>query len=226
MSKEKKEVKKGDTYKTLKALYDSGKVKPSLNKILIELKNDSENLELSLLACECLIRTKNFNDLSTQADLCIKLAPNNAAGYYYKGVAVHHKKGKEQEALKNFNEALTLDPDNTIYLKSKATTHFLLFTDYNLPLKFAEKHRDKARVSLLKVIELIEQKENPSYIDCLTFANVSTLLSQNLAAKKYLIKAVNAFNTSDESEQDKNIYKDIIKAQKANIKLMDKIIED
>lgn len=226
MSKGEKEVIKGETYKTLKALYYSGKVKPSLNKILVELENDSENIELSLLACQCLIRTKNFDDLSIQADLCIKLAPNNAAGYFYKGEALHHRKGKEQEALKNFNEALTLDPDNTIYLKSKAVTHNLLFTDYHLPLKFAEKHRDKARVSLLKVIELIEQKENPSYIECLTFANVSTLLSQNLAAKKYLIKAVDAFNASDESEQDKNIYKDIIKAQKANIKLMDKIIDD
>jgi tetratricopeptide (TPR) repeat protein len=224
--KEKKEVMKGETYETLKALYYSGKVKPSLNKILIELKNDSENLELSLLACQCLVRTKNFDDLSAHADVCIKLAPNNAAGYYYKGVAVHHRKGKEQEALKNFNEALTLDPDNTIYLKSKATTHLLLFTDYDLPVKFAEKHRDKAKVSLLKIIELIEQKENSDYIDFLTIADVSTLLSRNLDAKKYFIKAVNAFNTSDKSEQDMNIYKDIIKAQKACIKLMNKISED
>ncbi len=224
--KEKKKVMKGETYTTLKALYYSGKVKPSLNKILIELKSDTENLELTLLACQCLVRTKNFDDLSKYADVCIKLAPNNAAGYYYKGVAVQHTKGKEQEALKNFNEALTLDPDNTIYLKSKATTHLLLFTDYHLPLKFAEKHRDKARVSLLKIIELMEQKENPDYIDFLTIADVSTLLSQNLDAKKYFIKAVNAFNTSDKSEQDMNIFKDIIKAQKTCIKLMDKIIED
>lgn len=226
MSKEEKRVTKGETYKTLKALYYSGKVKPSLNKILIELKDDSENLELSLLACQCLIRTKNFDDLYVHADRCIKLAPDNAEGYYFKGVAVHHKKGKEQEALKNFNEALVLDPDNTVYLKSKAITHFLLFTDYHLPLNFAEKHRDKARENLLKVIEIIEQKDNPSYLDCLTFAEVSTLLSQNLAAKKYLIKAVNSFNASDESEQDKNIYKDIIKAQKANVKLMNTIIDD
>ena len=224
--KEKKEVMKGETYKTLKALYYSGKVKPSLNKILIELKNDSENLELSLLACQCLVRTKNFNELSKYADVSIKLDPKIAGGYYYKGVAVQHTKGKEQEALKNFNEALTLDPDNTIYLKSKATTHLLLFTDYHLPLNFAEKHRLKAEESLLKIIELIEQKENPDYIDFWTIADVSTMLRRNLDAKKYFIKAVNAFNTSDKSEQDINIYKDIIKAQKACIKLMDKIIED
>ena len=224
--KEKKEVMKGETYKTLKALYYSGKVKPSLNKILIELKNDSENLELSLLACQCLVRTKNFDELSKYADVSIKLDPKIAGGYYYKGVAVQHTKGKEQEALKNFNEALTLDPDNTIYLKSKATTHLLLFTDYHLPIKFAEKHRDKAKESLLKIIELIEQKENPDYIDFFTIGEVSTLLSRNLDAKKYFINAVNAFNTSDKSKQDINIYKDIIKAQKACIKLMDKIIED
>ena len=224
--KEKKEVMKGETYKTLKALYYSGKVKPSLNKILIELKNDSENLELSHLACQCLVRTKNFDDLSKYADVSIKLDPKIAGGYYYKGVAVQHTKGKEQEALKNFNEALTLDPDNTIYLKSKATTHLLLFTDYHLPIKFAEKHRDKAEESLLKIIELIEQKENPDYIDFLTIADVSIMVSRNLDAKKYFIKAVNAFNTSDKSKQDINIYKDIIKAQKACIKLMDKIIED
>jgi tetratricopeptide (TPR) repeat protein len=226
MSKEKKEEIKVETYNTLKALYYSGKVKPALNKILIELKNDSENLELSLLACQCLVRAKNFDDLSKYADVLIKMYPKIAEGYYYKGVAVQHTKGKEQEALKNFNEALTLDPDNTIYLKSKAATHLLLFTDYHLPLSFAEKHRVKAEESLLKVIELIEQKENPDYIEFLTIADVSTMLSRNLDAKKYFIKAVNAFNTLDKSKQDINIYKDIIKAQNACIKLMDKVIED
>ena len=224
--KEKKKVKKGETYETLKALYYSGKVKPSLNKIIIEINNDAENIGLYLLACQCLVRTKNFDDLSTYADVCIKLDPKLAAGHYYKGVAVHHTKGKEQEALKNFNEALTLDPDNTIYLKSKATTHLLLFTDYHLPLKFAEKHRDKAKESLLKIIELIEQKENPDYIDFWTIADVCTLVGRNLHAKKYFIKAVNAFTTSDKLEQDMNIYKDIIKAQKVCVKLMDTIIED
>ena len=59
MSKEvKKKVTKGNTYETLKALYYSGKVKPSLNKIIVELELYPENLELSLLACQCLIRTK------------------------------------------------------------------------------------------------------------------------------------------------------------------------
>jgi tetratricopeptide (TPR) repeat protein len=224
--KEKREVMKGETYTTLKALYYSGKVKPSLNKILIELKNDSENLELSLLACQCLVRTKNFDELYKYADASIELAPKIAGGYYYKGLAIQHKKGKEQEALKNFNEALTLDPDNTIYLKSKAITHLLLYTDFHLPVNFAEKHKAKAEVSLLKIIELIEQKENPDYVDFWTIGDVSSMLSRNPDAKKYFIKAVNAFNTSDKSEQDMNIYKDIIKAQKACIKLMDKIIED
>lgn len=226
MSKEKKEAIKGETYETLKALYYSGKVKPSLNKILAELQNDSENIELSLFACQCMVRTKNFEDLSTYADVSIELDPKVAAGHYYKGVAVQHTKGKEQDALKNFNQALTLDPDNTIYLKSKATTHLLLFTDYHLPLSFAEKHRDKAEESLLKIIELIEQKENPDYKDFLTIADVSTMLSRNLAAKKYFIKAVNTFNASDKSVQDLNIYKDIIKSQKACVKLMDKNIDD
>ena len=229
MSKEKKEKKvvmKGETFETLRALYYSGKVKPSLNKILIELENDSENLELSLLACQCLVRSKNFSELSKYADVSIKLDPKNAEGYYYKGVAVKHTKGKEQEALKNFNEALTLDPDNTIYLKSKATTHLLLFTDYHLPLNFAEKHKIKAADSLLKIVGLIEQKENPDYIDFWTIADSSTMLGRNLNAKKYFIRAVDAFNTSDNSKQDMNIYKDIIKAQKACVKLMNTIIED
>lgn len=221
--KEKKEVMKGEIYNTLKALYYSGKVKPSLNKIIVELENDSENLELYLLACQCLVRTKNFDDLSKYADVLIKLDPKVAEGYYYKGVAVQHTKGKEQEALKNFNEALTIDPDNTIYLKSKAATHLLLFTDYHLPLSFAEKHRVKAEESLLKIVELIEQKENPDYIEYLTIADVSTMLSRNLDAKKYFIKAVNAFNTLEKPKQDMNIYKDIIKGQNACIKLMNKV---
>ena len=222
--KEKKEVKK-DSYETLQALYFSGKVKPSLNKILAELVHDPENLELSLLACQVLERTKNFEDLSTHADTFIKLAPDNAAGYYYKGVASQYTKGKEQEALKNFNQALTLDPDNTIYLKSKATTHLLLYKDYHLPIKFAEQHRVKAEVNLLKTIELIEQKETPDYIDYLTIGDVSIMLSRALDAKKFFIKAVNAFNKTDESEQDLNIYKDIIKAQKACIKMIEKFTE-
>ena len=223
MSKELKETI--NTYETLKALYYSGKVKPSLNKILVELKKDSVNLELTLLACQCLERTKNFEELSSYADASIKIAPKIAEGYYYKGVAFQHIKGKEQEALKNFNEALTLDPDNTAYLKSKATTHLLLYTDYHLPIKFAEKHRVKAEVGLLRIIELIEQKDNPDYIEYLTIADVCIMLKQTLNAKKYFIKAVNAFNASDESQQDMNIYKDIIKAQKACIKLIEKFTE-
>ena len=223
--KEKKKVVKKDSYETLKALYYSGKVKPSLNKILVELENDSENLELSLLACQCLLRSKNFDDLSSYADVSINLDPKIALGYYYKGMAFQYTKGKEQEALKNFNEALTLDPDNTIYLKSKATTHLLLYTDYDLPIKFAEKHRVKAQESLSKIIALIEQKENPDYIDFLTIGDVSIMVSQPLDAKKYFIKAVNAFNTTEESKQDLNIYKDIIKAQKACIRLMAKFTE-
>ena len=223
---EKEEVMKEETYKTLKALYYSGKVKPSLNKIIIELENDSENLELTLLACQCLVRAKNFEELSKYADISIKLDPKNAGGFYYKGVAVQHTKGKEQEALKNFNEALTLDPDNTIYLKSKGTTHLSLFTDYHLPLSFAEKHRVKAEESMLKIIELIEQKENADYKDFLTIADVSTMLRRNLDAKKYFIKAVNTYNATDKSNQDSNIYKDIIKGQNACVKLMNKIIDD
>lgn len=226
MSKEKKEVMKGETFETLKALYYSGKVKPSLNKIIAELENDSENIELTLLACECLVRTKNYNELSKYADAAIELDSKNAKGYYYKGMAIQHTKGKEQAALKNFNEALTLAPDNPIYLKSKASTHLLLFTDYHLPLAFAEKHKIKAQTNLLKAIELIEQKENPDYMDFWTIADANSMLSRNPDAKKYFIKAVNTFEATDKSEQDMNVYKDIIKAQKACIKLMDKIIED
>ena len=229
MSKEvkvKKKVVKVDTYESLKALYYSGKVKPSLNKILAKLENESENLELVLLACQCLERTKDIDKLSFYAELSIKLDPKNAAGYYYTGVALQNTKGKEQEALKNFNEALILDPDNTIYLKSKASTHFALYTDYHLPLKFAEKHRLKTEESLFKVIELIEEKENLDYKDLLTIADVLVLVGKGVRAKRYYIKAVYIYEGTDESKQDKNIYKDIIKAQNACIKLLDKNIED
>lgn len=224
--KEKKKVVKINTYESLKALYYSGKVKPTLNKIVAELENDSENIKLILLACECLERTKDIEALSLYADLAIKLAPDLPEGYYYKGVALQLIKGKEQEALKNFNHALTLDPDNPIFLKKKASTHFLLYTDYHLPLKFAEKHRAKTEECLLRVIELIEQKENPNYLDYLTIGDVFVLFSKGINAKKYYFKAINAYNASDESERNKNIYKDIIKGQKACAKLMDKVTEE
>jgi tetratricopeptide (TPR) repeat protein len=226
--KEKKKVVKRDTYATLKALYYSGKVKPSLNKILVEMENDPENLELTLLACQCLERTKNYDDLVKYADVCIKLDPKNAKGYYFKGVALQHAKGKEQEALVNFNEALAIEPENTIFLKSKAATHLLLFTDYHLPIKFAEKHRLKAEESLNKTIELIEAKEEPTHIEYFTIGQVSMMNSLNLDGKKYFIKAVNAFNKAEETEeaeQDMNIYKDIIKAQKACIRQIQKFTE-
>ena len=223
--KEKDEMMKKETYEALKTLYCSGKVKPSLNKILVELENDSTNLELALLACQCLQRSKNYDDLFTHAEACIKLDPKSAEGYHYKGVAVQHKKGKEQEALKNFNEALALDPDNTIYLKSKASTHALLYKDYNLPVKFAEKHKEKARESLSRIIELIEQKESPSYIEYLTIGDVSMMIDKTHDAKKYFMKAVKTFNASDKSTQDMNIYKEIIKSQNACIKLRENFTE-
>jgi len=224
--KEKKKVVKIDTYESLKALYNSGKVKPTLNKTIAALEKDSENLELVLLACQCLERTQDIDKLSFYADVLIKLDPKNADGYYYKGVALKYTKGKEQEALKNFNEALSIDPDNTIYLKSKASTHFALYTDYHLPLKFAEKHRVKTEESLLKVIELIEQKQNPNYIELLTIADVFILLSKGIRAKKYYLKAVMLYNATDEAEQDKNIFKDIIKAQNACQKFLDKVTDE
>ena len=225
MSKEKKKLTKKEIYKALKALYYSGKVKPTLNKILVELEKDTKNLDLTLLACQCLVRTKNFDDLSSSADVIINLDPENAEGYFYKGVALQHKKGKEQEAIKNFNEALILDPDNTVYLKSKASTHLLLFKDYDLPVKFAEKHRVKAQENLTKTIELIEQKENPDFIDYLTIADASVMNSKLVDGKKYFLRAVDAFEIAEEPKQDLNILKDIIKAQKACIKEMEKFTE-
>lgn len=226
MSKEEKMKEDNNSiYESLKTLYYSGKVKPSLNKIVAELENDAENLELTLLACKVLERTKDFDGLKHYAEVVIKLAPKLAEGYYYKGVALQHVKGKEQNALKNFNEALALDPENTLFLKSKATTHLLLFKDYDLPISFADKHRVKAEESLLKVIDLIEAKENPNYQEFLTMADVKMMVNKTLDAKMYYLKAVNAYDDADESDQDKNIYKDISKAQKACVKLLEKFTE-
>ncbi|MGL1889751.1 MAG: hypothetical protein OCD76_24770 [Reichenbachiella sp.] len=213
------------SYESLKALYFSGKVKPSLNKILSELENSPENLDLRLLACQCLVRTKDFVQLSSFADIAIELEPENAGGYYYKGLALHHSKGKEQEALKNFNQALTIDPENTVYLKGKATTHLELFTDYHLPITLAEKHRAKGEESLMKIISLVEAKENATFIDFMNVGDVSITINRNLDAKKYYIKAVNAFEKAEEVDQNRNLYKDIVKAQKACNRLIEKFTE-
>lgn len=227
MSKETKEStsSKTSTYSTLKAMYFSGKVKPSLNKILVELKNDSENLDLTLLACQCLLRAKDYDKLADFADASIELNTENGDGYYYKGMAFRNTKGKEQEALQNFDKALTIDPDNTLYLHGKATTHLSLFTDFHLPIKLAEKHRAKGEESLMKVISLIEEKENPDFKEYLTIGDVSITVSKNLDAKMYYIKAVNAFEAAADDDKDMNVYKDIVKSQNACNKLMKKFIE-
>lgn len=215
-----------DTYETIKAMYYSGRVKPSYNKIVKELESDPKNINLILLACQCLVRIKDYNTLLTFAESVIKLEPNNADAYYYKGLACQYTKGQEQESLKNFNEALVLTPDNPRYLQSKGTTHFLLYTDYHLPVKFAEKHRVKAEESFLKVVEVVEAMEEPTYVDYLTLADVCMTISRTIDAKRHYIKAVNAYEAADESDQDKNIYKDIVKAHKACVKQAEKFTED
>jgi len=226
MSKEEKKNEEAkNAYESLKALYYSGKVKPSLNKIIAELENDQKNLPLILLACQVLERTKDFDRLSSYADTVIKLAPEITDGYYYKGVALQFTKGKEQEAVKNFNKALEIDPENLLCLKSKATTHMLLFKDFDLPIKFADKHRVKAETCLLKVIEIVEKKEDPSYLELFILAEVNMMVDQALNAKMYYLKAVNAYENTPEEEQNKNIYKDLIKAQKKCIKQLEKFTE-
>ena len=224
MAEKKKEENK-NTYESLKELYYSGKVRPSLNKITAALETDPENLGLTLLACQVLQRTKEFDRLSAHADVVIKMAADIADGYYFKGAALQQVKGKEQEALVNFNKALKIDPDNTLYLKNKATTHLSLYKDYDLPLKFAEQHRVKAETALLKVVALMEQKENPDYLAYFTLAEVNMMMEQALNAKMYYLKAVNAYEDTDASDQDYNIYKDIVKAQKQCIKLLEKFTE-
>lgn len=223
--KGKKKVTEKNTFESLQVLYFSGKVKPSLNKILVELENDDQNIELSLLACKCLMRTKNFADLSAMADKIIEMSPTTADAYYFKGVAFQNTKGSEQEALKNFNEALSLEPENLVFLNAKATTHLFLFTDYNLPLTFATKHRDKAETCLFKIIELIEQHDDHGFVNYLTAGDASMTLTKNMDAKKYYIRAVSDFEAADESQKDMNIYKELIKAQKACVKLIEKFTE-
>lgn len=214
-----------NSFEALKALYYSGKVKPSLNKIIPALEEDQKNLELTALACEVLQRSKDFDTLSKYADRLIKLAPQMTDGYYYKGVALQFVKGKEQEAVKNFNKALELDPNNLSCLKSKATTHLLLFKDFDLPIKFADKHRVKAETALLKIVDLVEQMDQPSYKDLYILAEVNMMMEQALNAKMFYLKAANSYEDTEPSEQDKNIYKDIIKAQKKCIKQLEKFTE-
>lgn len=216
---------KTNSYESLRALCFSGKVKPSLNKIVVELEKDSNNIDLTLLACKCLLRGKDFEQLSTYADAAIELDDQNPEGHYYKGIALHNTKGSEQHALKCFKAALDIEPENVVYLQAKATTHLSLYTDYHLPLNLAEKHRQKSEDSFNQVVSLVEGRENPSFRDYLTVADVSITIKQNVDAKRYYIKAVQAFEAADDIDKDMNIYKDIIKGQKACIKLMDKFTE-
>jgi len=213
------------TYESLKAMYYSGKVKPSLNKILVELDKDTDNLDLILLACQCLTRGKEYGQLAELADKAIKIAPENPITYYYKGIALKNVKGKEQEALVNFNKALELEPENTIFLKGKGDTHVLLFSDYHLPPQLAEKHRVKAESTLMKILDIVENNDMPSYLDLLNAGDVSIAIKRNLNAKKFYLKAEKNYEACEETEQNKNIYKDIIKAQRACAKLMEKFSE-
>ncbi len=226
MSKAEKKIEENNsTHESLKNLYYSGKVKPSFNKIEAEIQKDPQNLELLLLGGKCLERMKDFDTLLKYSNSAIKIAPKNSEGYYYKGIALQHVKGKEQEALKCFNEALALDSENPLFLKNKASTHMLLFKDFDLPISFADKHRIKAEECLLKVMELVENDENVDYRSLLILADVKMMVSKTLEAKMFYLKAVNAYEETNESDQDKNLYKDIIKGQKASIKLLEKFTE-
>lgn len=214
-----------NVYEQLKTLYFSGKVKPSLNKIYSELEKEANNLELVLLGCEALKRSKDYDKLLIFGENAIKLDPENPEGYFYKGVAQQHSKGNEQEALKNFVEAIKLDLENTKYLTEKAKTHLLLFKDFHLPIQIAEKHGDKGQDLLLKVISIIENKENPDFKEYLTIGDVSIIVKRNFDAKKYYLKAEEAFENAEEADKDMNIYKEIMKSQKACIKLTKKYTE-
>ncbi len=226
MSKEDKEiVEKASPFEALRALYYSGKVKPTLNKIIVELENEPNQLDLILLACQCLLRGKDYEQLSAFADKALALDDESAAGYYFKGVALHHSKGKEQDALKMFKEAITRDPENVVYLKAKAETHLALFKDYHLPMQIADKQRIKGEECLNQVVAIVEAKENPTYLEYLTIADVSITINKNIDAKMYYIKAVDAFNAAEKEDQNNIVMKDIIKAQNACNRLMQKFTE-
>ena len=162
------------------SLYFSGKVKPTLNKVIKELENTPDDVDLLLLACQCCLKGKDLENLNAFSDRIITLDKDNSEAYYYKGMAFHSSKGKEQEALKNFNEAIAINPGNLKYLLNKATTHLLLYTDYHLPIKFAEKHQAKAEETLMRIMTLAEQNQSHSYEDCLTIAEANLLISRNL----------------------------------------------
>ncbi len=218
-------AEKATVYETLKLLFYSGKVKPSLNKIIAELEKDPSNLELTLLACKALLRGKEYKSIEKYADAAIKIDDQNPTGYHYKGLAIHHNKGQEQEALKNINKALEIDPENVVFLKDKAITHLALYKDYDLPVKFAEKHGDKSRECILKIIDLVDSKAAPNYMELYAVAEASMMIEKNLDAKQYLLKAEKAFNKAEEGDKNQNVYKDIIKAQKACQRLIDKFTE-
>ena len=67
--------------------------------------------------------------------------------------------------------------------------------------------------------------ENPTFLDYLTIGDTCIMMNRNMDAKKYYIQAVNAYDNANEFDQNKNIQKDIIKAQKACLKLIEKFTE-
>lgn len=214
-----------EVHKTLKALYYSGKVKPTLNKLVVEMASHPENIDFKLLACECLVRGKDYETLSSLADDCIAVDDKNGLGYYFKSIALNNTKGKEQEAIKRINEAIALEPENMRFIKTKADIHLSLFNDYHLPISLAEKHGDKGQESLLKITSFIEIKEEPTFLEYFIAADVSIIIKRNMDAKKYYLRAMNAFEKAEEEDQDMNIFKELSKGQKACAKLIAKFTE-
>jgi len=212
-------------FESLKTMYYSGKVKPTLTKMLAEVEKGPIDLDLLYLTCECILRNKDYKKLSVFADEAIHRDSENPMAYYYKGKALQNVKGKEQEAVKNFNKSLELEPESILFLKAKGDTHFALFSDYHLPPSLAEKHRQKAENAYMTVVDIIEQKENPSYKELFDAGDVNVLIKRNLNAKKCYLKAENIYENSAPENQDKNIFKDITKAHKACVKLIEKYQE-
>lgn len=88
---------------------DLGDAAAALKSVTEARAIDPNAVETWLAEVSIRLRTRQFAEATTAADMAIKLAPQSAEAYYQRG-SIGHARGQIAEAMKAYDKAVSLDP--------------------------------------------------------------------------------------------------------------------